>query len=38
MSTFWGYPGADILAFILIGGASAICLYCALLFVKGFGE
>lgn len=37
MSVFWGYPGADILAVIIIGAASAICLLCARLFVQKYG-
>jgi len=38
MSSFWGYAGADVLAFIVIGGASAICLFCARWFVNTYGE
>jgi len=38
MSDFWGYAGADALAFIVIGGASAICLICARVFVNRYGE
>ncbi len=29
MSDFWGYPGADILAIVLIVGLSGLCLYLA---------
>jgi hypothetical protein len=38
MSAFWGYAGADVLAIVVIGGASALCLFCAVVFVKGYGE
>lgn len=38
MSDFWGYAGADVLAFIVIGGASAVCLLCARVFVNTYGE
>lgn len=38
MSSFWGYQGADLLAIVIIGGATAICLACALAFVQGYGE
>lgn len=38
MSDFWGYAGADALAFIVIGGASIICLICARIFVNTTGE
>lgn len=38
MSTFWGYAGADWLAILVIGGASLLCLVCARLFVKNYGE
>lgn len=38
MSAFWGYAGADVLAIVVIGGASAICLACAIAFVKGYGR
>lgn len=38
MSAFWGYAGADWIAIVVIGGASAICLACALLFVKKYGK
>jgi hypothetical protein len=37
MSDFWGYAGADALAFIVIGGASIICLICARIFVNTTG-
>lgn len=36
MSEFWGYAGADILAIVVIGGASLTCLVCARLFVKNY--
>ena len=36
MSPFWGFPGADTLAILIIGGLSAACLVCAKLFVKGY--
>jgi len=38
MSSFWGYAGADVLAFLVIGGASALCLICARIFVNTSGE
>lgn len=38
MSDFWGYAGADALAFLVIGGASVICLICARIFVNTTGE
>lgn len=38
MSEFWGYVGADALAFIIIGSASAMCLICARIFVHSHGE
>jgi len=38
MSDFWGYAGADALAFIVISSASAICLICARVFVNRYGE
>ena len=38
MSDFWGYAGADILAILLIGGVSFICLLCARIFVSNYGE
>lgn len=38
MSAFWGYPGADWLAVVIIGGATAACFVCALLFVKRYGS
>jgi L-lysine 2,3-aminomutase len=36
MSEFWGYPNADILAVIIIGTCSAVCLYCARRFVSRY--
>lgn len=36
MSAFWGYPYADVLAVLVIGGASLICLCCARWFVTGY--
>lgn len=36
MSTFWGYAGADVLAIVIIGGASFICLICARKFVSHY--
>lgn len=38
MSDFWGYVGADILAILVIGGASLICLISARMFVKNYGD
>lgn len=38
MSEFWGYAGADILAIVVIGGVSLICLICAKIFVTNYGE
>ncbi len=38
MSSFWGYPGADLLAILIIGGASLICLICARKFVSHYGD
>lgn len=38
MTPFWGYPGAELLAIVIIGGATAICLACALIFVRGYGK
>ncbi len=38
MTSFWGYAGADVLAIVVIGGASAMCLVSALMFVKGYGK
>jgi hypothetical protein len=38
MSEFWGYGGADILAILVIGGASLGCLVCAWLFVSTLGD
>jgi hypothetical protein len=37
MSYFWGYDGADMLAIVVIGGISFICLICARIFVKNYG-
>jgi hypothetical protein len=34
MSEFWGYPGADVLAIVLIAGLSALTLYHARKFVS----
>ncbi|ACT51700.1 hypothetical protein Msip34_2463 [Methylovorus glucosotrophus SIP3-4] len=34
MNSFWGYAGADVLALIIIGLASLICLISARLFVS----
>jgi hypothetical protein len=36
MSEFWGYPYADVLAVIVIGGFSAACLWCARKFVRDY--
>jgi hypothetical protein len=36
MSEFWGYPYADVLAVLVIGGFSAACLFCARVFVKNY--
>lgn len=36
MTEFWGYPGADLLSIAAIGGLTAICLFCAWLFVKNY--
>ncbi len=38
MSEFWGYAGADLLAILVIGGASLACLISARMFVKSYGE
>lgn len=38
MSSFWGYPGADILAVVIIGGATVLCLVCAVIFVTHYGK
>lgn len=38
MSEFWGYAGADVLAILVIGAASLICLICARRFVSGHGS
>ncbi len=34
MSEFWGYPGADILAILVIVGVGGACLYQARTWVK----
>lgn len=34
MNQFWGYAGADVLAVIVLGGLSILCLVCARLFVS----
>ncbi len=36
MSHFWGYAGADILAVATISVLSALCLVCAVLFIKDY--
>ncbi|CAG0956711.1 hypothetical protein MTYP_00500 [Methylophilaceae bacterium] len=36
MSEFWGYAGADILAILVIGGASLACLISARIFVRNY--
>lgn len=36
MNSFWGYANADVLAFIVIGALSLICLICAVVFVKNY--
>ena len=36
MSQFWGFPYADDLAILVIGGLSAACLICARLFVRNY--
>ena len=38
MSSFWGYPGADVFAVVVIGGVSAFSLFSAYLFVKNYGR
>lgn len=38
MNTFWGYAGADLLAILVIGVASAACLASARLFVRNYGK
>lgn len=38
MNSFWGYPNADLIAIVVIGGASFICLICAHIFVKNYGK
>ena len=37
-NTFWGYPGADILAIIIISAASLAYLISARSFVKNYGN
>jgi hypothetical protein len=34
MSEFWGYPGADYLAIVIITALSLLCLYNARTWVK----
>lgn len=36
MSEFWGYPCADVLAFLLIMVLSIAALVCAFLFVRNY--
>lgn len=36
MSVFWGYAYADVLALIVIGALSAVCLLCAWIYVKNY--
>jgi len=36
MSQFWGFPYADDLAILVIGGLSLACLVCAGLFVRNY--
>lgn len=38
MTEFWGYPGAELLAILVISGASLACLICARIFVSQYGE
>jgi len=38
MTEFWGYPGADILAIIVISLASLACLISARVFVSRYSE
>jgi len=38
MSTFWGYAGADVVAILIIGTASLICLICARKFVSQYQD
>lgn len=38
MSEYWAYPGADMLAILVINGASLAAMICASLFVLGHGE
>jgi hypothetical protein len=33
MSEFWGFPGADILALVVMSALAAVCLYQARRFV-----
>jgi hypothetical protein len=34
ISAFWGYPDADLLAVVIIGTLSALCLVCARLYLR----
>jgi len=36
MNEFWGYPGADVLSIVIIGGLSVACLISAWLYVKNY--
>lgn len=36
MTEFWGYPYADVLAFVLIFALSLAALLCAKIFVKKY--
>lgn len=36
MNEFWGYPYADVLALVVIGGLSIACLICARLYIKNY--
>ena len=36
MSEFWGYPTADVLSIVIIGGLSAACLISAWLYVRNY--
>lgn len=36
MNEFWGYPAADVLSIVIISGLSAVCLFCAWLYVKNY--
>jgi hypothetical protein len=38
MSAFWGYASADTFAILVIGGASALCLICARLFLTNYNK